>query len=122
MMSTSSDFTWAANPGEILAFEYPMAGTGTFAKRDRPDARRKSEPQQREAELQEQLRQALEDGKREGELRARQCFDESLLSEREKVAAAISAFAHERSEYFRRVEGEVVQLALAIARKVIHRE
>ena len=41
---------------------------------------------------------------------------------REKVAEVIREFCVERSEYFRRAEGEVVQLALSIARKILQRE
>jgi flagellar assembly protein FliH len=42
--------------------------------------------------------------------------------EREKVAKVLREFSEERAEYFKRVEGEVVQLALAIARKILQRE
>ncbi len=42
--------------------------------------------------------------------------------EREQVARAVREFAVERSNYYRRIEGEVVQLALAVARKILHRE
>ena len=40
----------------------------------------------------------------------------------EKVTRVLKDFDDERAEYFRRVEGEVVQLALAIARKILQRE
>jgi flagellar assembly protein FliH len=40
----------------------------------------------------------------------------------EKVTGVLREFLEERAEYFRRVEGEVVQLALAIARKILQRE
>jgi flagellar assembly protein FliH len=40
----------------------------------------------------------------------------------EKVTEALKEFEDERARYFRRVEGEVVQLALAIARKILQRE
>lgn len=40
----------------------------------------------------------------------------------EKVSEVLRQFADERSEYFKRVEREVVQLALAIARKILQRE
>jgi flagellar assembly protein FliH len=40
----------------------------------------------------------------------------------EKVVQVLKEFENERVEYFRRVEGEVVQLALAIARKILQRE
>ena len=39
-----------------------------------------------------------------------------------KMLAAMEQFAGERNAYFRRVEAEVVQLALAIARRVLERE
>jgi|HubBroStandDraft_1064217.scaffolds.fasta_scaffold09753_2 flagellar assembly protein FliH len=39
-----------------------------------------------------------------------------------KVAEALREFSGERAEYFRRVEGEVVRLALSIARKILQRE
>ena len=41
---------------------------------------------------------------------------------REEGDEALKEFEDERAEYFRRVEGEVVQLALAIARKILQRE
>ncbi len=41
---------------------------------------------------------------------------------RQQTAAALAQFAAEREAYYRRVEGEIVRLALAIARKVLHRE
>jgi flagellar assembly protein FliH len=40
----------------------------------------------------------------------------------EKVSEVLRQFADERAEYFRRVESEVVQLALAITRKILQRE
>lgn len=39
-----------------------------------------------------------------------------------KLMAAMEQFADERNAYFRRVESEVVQLALAIARRILERE
>lgn len=39
-----------------------------------------------------------------------------------KMTEALGKFVDEREDYFRRVEGEVVQLALAIARKILQRE
>lgn len=39
-----------------------------------------------------------------------------------QLACTLTGFAVERASYFRRVEAEVVQLALAIARKVLERE
>ncbi len=39
-----------------------------------------------------------------------------------QVNATLGAFAEQRTAYFRRVEDEVVHLALAIAKKILHRE
>jgi flagellar assembly protein FliH len=40
----------------------------------------------------------------------------------ERVTKALESFAQSRMEYFAGVEVEVVQLALAITRKILHRE
>lgn len=58
----------------------------------------------------------------EGEARARRNLDQMLDAERQAVVAAVQEFARERQLYYQRVEAEIVQLALAIARKILHRE
>jgi flagellar assembly protein FliH len=65
---------------------------------------------------------AREAGRREGEMQARAAFDEHLAQVRETVRAALIDFAGERAAYYRQVEVEVVELALSIARKILHRE
>ena len=65
---------------------------------------------------------AREAGIREGELRARAAYEEHLERVRENLRVALAGFARERESYYHRVELEVVQLALSIARKVLHRE
>jgi flagellar assembly protein FliH len=70
---------------------------------------------QREAQLREQARQ-------QGVAEARTRFDEQLAAERSAITQALADFSRERSAYYRRIEEETVQLAMAIARKVIHRE
>jgi len=70
----------------------------------------------------QRTRQAREDGFREGQLRARAEYDKEIRAQRELVAEAVKQFENERDRYYKRVEAEVVQLALAIARKVLHRE
>jgi flagellar assembly protein FliH len=52
----------------------------------------------------------------------RQNFDEQLTRERTMLVAALAQFTQDRAAYYTKVEGEVVQLALAIARKILHRE
>ncbi len=65
------------------------------------------------------LRQA---GRAEGEAATRAVYEEHLARVRDGVRATLADFAGERAAYYRQVEAEVVQLALAIARKILHRE
>jgi flagellar biosynthesis/type III secretory pathway protein FliH len=58
----------------------------------------------------------------EAALQARQEYEQKLEVARTSIAAALRAFETERAEYYARVEAEVVQLALAIAAKILHRE
>jgi flagellar assembly protein FliH len=67
-------------------------------------------------------RAAWEEGYREGQARTRAELEAGWAKEREPLAETIRQFSAAREEYFRRVEGEVVSLALAIVRKILHRE
>src|SRR5712692_8364352 len=58
----------------------------------------------------------------DGETRARTDFEKALAETRSQVSGALRQFTCERETYFARVETEVVQLALSIARKILHRE
>lgn len=75
-----------------------------------------------QARLQAQEKQGREQGAQEAEARIRAECEMALMAERKKVAQALEDFDRERKTYFERVEGEVVQLALAVARKILHRE
>jgi flagellar assembly protein FliH len=65
---------------------------------------------------------AFERGKQTAEQQLRGSVETAVAESRERVRRALEDFAHERTKYYRRVEIEVVQLALAIARKILHRE
>jgi len=79
-----------------------------------------------EKAAEERLRQrenaAFERGRRETEQQLRAETDAASARSREQVSQAISEFARERTAYYLRVEREVVELALGIARKILHRE
>jgi flagellar assembly protein FliH len=75
-----------------------------------------------EDELQAQKKQAWEQGARECETKLRVGHDAALANERQRVTQALEEFGRERKAYFERAEAEVVQLALAISRKILHRE
>jgi flagellar assembly protein FliH len=74
------------------------------------------------AEGMEREAQVRELGRRQGELECRAKFEEQLARERSAVAQALADFARERAAYYQKIEAEAVQLALSIARKVLHRE
>jgi flagellar assembly protein FliH len=61
-------------------------------------------------------------GRAEGQAAVRQEFEARLGEERSRIGEAVAEFKLNRSTYFQKVETEVVQLALSIARKVLHRE
>jgi len=75
----------------------------------------KSDVEQRERKVHEQ-------GARDGEARAAAGFQAELMKVREAVGKALEEFKAQRESYFSRIEPEVVQLALAITRKILHRE
>lgn len=79
-------------------------------------------PGEGKARAEQAERESFERGLREGEQRARGLFDAKAAGLHAGVAQAIAGFRKEREEYFCRIETEVVQLALAIARKILHRE
>jgi len=65
---------------------------------------------------------AYEKGLAEGEARARASVDKLLADGRGQISDALRQFTVQRDTYFEKVETEVVQLALSIARKILHRE
>ena len=66
--------------------------------------------------------QARAQGRQEGLGDGNAAFAEQLARERAAIVAAVHDFGRERTTYYRKVEGEIVQLALSIARKILHRE
>ncbi len=109
-----------AEAEKVWDFQYPMIAPAEF-----PSANEASQPE-REIRLQRAQAAALEaarqNGIREGEQQAQAAMAQQLDEARRAIAGAVAQFAEERRSYFRRVEGDVVTLALAIARKVLRRE
>jgi flagellar assembly protein FliH len=64
----------------------------------------------------------FEQGRQAAQQQLRTELDAALAKHREQIARTLHEFSLERQSYFRRVEAEVVQLALAVARKILHRE
>jgi flagellar assembly protein FliH len=67
-------------------------------------------------------KEAFDRGVKEGEARARAASEQEILTAKAAISAALEKFKVERETYFTRIEPEAVQLALAIARKILHRE
>jgi flagellar assembly protein FliH len=102
---------------EVSPFAYAEAELPSGAADGRFDAGLAAEERRRreQAEAFERGRQAAQQ-----ELRAE--FDAGLAKHREQIGHALHEFSLERQNYYGRVEGEVVDLALSIARKILHRE
>jgi flagellar assembly protein FliH len=86
------------------------------------ETERRAEVALSETELAERIKRERSDAAQQAELRLRQDYDARLKAAHAPIAAAVAAFNEQRSEYFARVEAEIVQLALAIAAKILHRE
>jgi flagellar assembly protein FliH len=122
-MNSSSE----QSKGAVHAFEFPEVASVVVSSSidgnmwaSAPEAEPEPSIQLRAAN--EMTAQARLEGRNEGEARVRQGFEELAQQLRGAVGKAIADFAEERASYFQRVEAEVVQLSLAIARKILHRE
>ena len=124
-MSTSPsralDRTEAGNiaPPVLQPFPYDVVSAA-----GRPDALSDASAPAGVATKQEAARelQRLTEVRHQIELEMRKAFEEELARERSGIAHALAGFTRDRAVYFEKVEGEVVQLALNIARKILHRE
>ena len=106
-MSTSSNTETAA--GQATEFTYRELSSGQAGAIDL-----------RQGAI--QSREMMQAAIRETEARMRTAFEQKLAQEHQLVGQAIADFKQERNEYYRKIEVEVVQLALAIARRILHRE
>lgn len=109
---------------EPLSFPYDLipaasAGTGVAANAAPAESPGASQETSNTAALQAE---AHAQGRLEGQAQARKAFDEQLATERSTIVATLARFTLDRASYFQTIEGEVVQLALTIARHILHRE
>lgn len=123
-----SDPAWPVGSGNrVQNFRYPVIRGPGFGPQDvldlgNSEGARKSREQARQQELATAVEAARVKGIREGEAQANRAAAQALEQERLAISAAVTEFARQRTDYFRRVESELVRLALSIARKVLHRE
>lgn len=128
-MSTSSDYTGnLANP--VKSFQYPSAlATGSApnatsqARDPEPEL---SAPMTATGITENDLAAAYEKGRHEGRQEAEKRYNQQLAQavtdERGRVEKVVSEFQQGSSEYYSKVEDQVVHLALGIAAKILHRE
>ena len=97
-------------------------GTGKPGGRANGVSRRRTVLELSEEELASRIQREVAEATRQVEQKLRQDYEARLAAARAPITAALSAFEVQRAEYYARVEAEVVQLALAIAAKILHRE
>jgi len=70
------------------------------------------------------VQKAYEKGFAEGKANARAEFEQATAELRSQISGALRAFSKDRTDYFERVEVDIVRLSLSmsIARKILHRE
>ena len=73
-------------------------------------------------EMKELLSAARVEAVAQTEARLKMEYEARSTGEADKIRQALELFQVERREYFSRVESDVVQLALAISAKILHRE
>ena len=75
-----------------------------------------------EDELAARLSEAANSAAKETEAKLRAEYEVRMESERGRIAEVITNFQTERAEYYTRVEPELVNLILAVAERILHRE
>jgi flagellar assembly protein FliH len=99
-----------------------MGNGASFAPIDSEEGAGETEVEISESELAKRIKHERADAIVQTEQKLRQEYEIKLQTARATIGAAISGFDAQRTEYFARVEAEIVQLALAIAAKILHRE
>ena len=116
-MSTSSSAAQRQPVPEASPFPYAEAELASGAAMPAGGNPQTAEEQNRTLQA-----AAFEQGRQAGQQQLRAELDSALDKNRQQITASLQQFIVERQNYYRSVEGEIVQLALAIARKILHRE
>jgi flagellar assembly protein FliH len=99
-----------------------VMGQPRQAQAEEEASRRRAEVELTHEEFSKRIQMERTDAIQQTEERLRSEYERKLESERAPIAGAVSAFAAQRESYFARAEAEIVQLAVAIAAKILHRE
>jgi flagellar assembly protein FliH len=125
---TTSKSPASGGPQRIERFNFSHA-PGTGMSNDGPRqinlrelARQTTDPAENHATPAPDTKQVRAEAYQQGWDAAHANFETELQRERQTVSHALDEFAQDRFRYFRRVEKEVVELSIAIARRILHRE
>lgn len=135
-MLSDSNLSGNAVESHAQAYVYPpplVSGSGTkpsptggpastLERLWAPEAKPSGPPPVSEEQIRAREARARGEGREEGIAQGQADFEKKLAAEQQSLLQAVRDFAREREAYFQRVEAEVVGLALAIARKILHRE
>lgn len=126
-MSSNFEYNAVADALPIASLQYrDIAGfplpTGEGDSLAGDASRRQSDTELSEAALTARILEERTAAVREVEQKLRQEYEQKLVALRRTTADAILDFTRERNDYFARLEAEIVQLSLAIAAKILHRE
>jgi flagellar assembly protein FliH len=105
-----------------VAAPYGVSKALNGARSSDETTKKRAETEVSKEELAERIKRERADAAQLAEKQTRQEYEGKLEAAKAALAKAMSAFETERDEYFAQVESEVVQLALAIAAKILHRE
>jgi len=126
-MSTSFERGWESSCARrIQSFHYQVIPPQGLRREASELLANEAAHKARELAMQQELAAAVAaaraEGFGQGESQARAAAAQAIEQEHVALSSALQDFESRRDDYFRRVETEIVQLALAIARKVLHRE
>lgn len=102
---------------EASSIAWPESGEPVSARETSGSA-----AQRAEVETRLELDAAREEGRRQGELEARQRLEARHTSEWEKLARTVEEVASHKARLRRETEVEVVRLAVNVARRILRRE
>jgi flagellar assembly protein FliH len=125
-MSSNADFSVSVTTlqyrdisGGVLSDGDPLLGG---SQSDLESGARRKDVQMTHAEFAERIARERTEAAREMEYKLRVEYEQKLLAARAAITTAVTQFEQERDKYYGRVEAEIVQLSLAIAAKILHRE
>jgi flagellar assembly protein FliH len=108
--------------GSVEPFTYQPAMDRMGEATAEPGESRQVELEAARAEIALRVREARQEGYAEAEKRLRAEYETKFTDARAAIEKAVVDFARQRESYFERVEEEIVNLSLSIARKILHRE